>query len=410
MEWLADNLVQAYPFADGSTDQLAKIISDALVVGFGPAPYRITAFVPGALVNAQLTIVDALGATVLSTTSATIQSLDSWVVVTAVDAARGSMCRMIGDALGLAGYPLLAQPLELVPTVCIQQLSTVTLNGLAGEVVVQFPTHVAVQATDVVTIAPVDPAERVDCASHCTNTVFAVESQAPDRSGSLAIETDGCYRLVPVPGAPHQLRLHNFCTPCIDCDNVDTLNTKFGSQAAYFHQLSAIYHDQHNRYQEAVAAANAQVEHALSTIAPFVSDCGSVELAIRAFDRPYFNQLAIAIINQSSYTLSANVAVTCSMTNVSLVSGSAVLQRFGKQGPPQSAFAGFPGNVTVGLIADETVALASELHLVDPEPALGQWQVTVAVTFTGGCGVLPAPWVVSRSLAITFPPAEPTIE
>lgn len=416
MEWLRTNLGLAFPFADGAAADVAELFADGWVASKTPGQLWLEIFNPLALTNAHVRVVDANGITVLETLTATATVLGDFTVLDGTDVARGSSYRFIVDSAAVALFPGLLTDVALAGEACVLlQDRVTTLNGLQGDVRVVFDQHVSSEPADgKLYLNAVAPIDRVDCSATDCAKLFQLGGQRPDQHGSAVIEPDGCYRLVPHPTLPNTLLLYNHCTPCLECADIDALDAALVTQAAYYHQLAAIHHDQHNRYQDVVAKANERVEAQEATGA-LILPCGTVDINGRAFGRPYFTQVALAIVNSSTYSLSLEVvgAVTPIdlATALEVVDGSAIVQRYGPAGASQTTHSGLPGTVTVLVGPGETVVVSAELHLVAATLIqAGTWTLTATATFLGGCATLPAPQTIVRALPFTIGAATPTVD
>lgn len=416
MEWLEGNLGLAYPFTDDVSGDTVGVFADAQVNCHQPGPYVLTTFDPQTLTDAIVVIKDSTSTTtLLSTTVATATTLGDYTVLAGTDGTRGSSFRFILDTAALGLFPPLASPVTFAVSACnFIDTRLTSLQGLTDDVILDFPDYVQLQITDnQVTIAAQDPEDRVDCSTVDCDLVFQVGSASPDRNGSLALLNDGCHRLVPHPTDPAKLLIYNHCAPCLDCDDIDTLNSVFATQTSYYHQLSAIYHDQFNRYQVSVAGANLQIANAAARSA-LATSTGLFNVAGRAFNRPYFSQLALALTNSTLYQVQVVLTVTITPSGISdqltYVAGSGTIQRFLQTGEQIDTFGGFPGVYTVTMEPQETLSLSSEVHrsTVDTSVTSGLWNVSAALTYLAGPGTLPDPIVVPRTFAIELIGAEPT--
>ncbi len=416
MEWLEGNLRSAYPFADQVTNPITSVFADAQVNCMVPGPYRMTQFDPQALTNAQVTIYQ--GATlVLQTTVATATVMGDYTLLVGVDSVRQSSYRFMCSTAALTVFPFLTEDVGFDPSACNYIGGTVqSVNGLDGDVILDVEdfSHWTIDTVENVSELSFDSGkDRVDCNAVDCEQVFTVNGRKPDNFGSMAVANDGCYRLIPHPTDPAQLVLYNFCTPCFDCDDVDEIHTKFMDQTDYFHQLAAIYHDQFNRYQVAVAAANARIEDA-SSRGDIVTDNGVIDISGRAFNPPYFTQLHLAITNSTLYQITVELTVSINPTGISnqltVVPGSSLIHRYLQHGEQIDTFAGFPGVVTLVLAPQETLSLATEMHraIVAINPTVGTWDVSALVTFDTGPSPLPDPTTVVKAFAIALIGAEPT--
>ncbi len=406
MEWLEQNLGLAYPFADEATDPVVGVFADALVSCGAEGPYTLTVFDPQALTNAHVQI--KFGADVLlETFVATVDTLGDYTVLSGVDVARGSSFRFIVSTELVTPFPGLTGPVEFTPGACSFNGGTVSsLNGLTGDVIVSIPDHsqLVIDGQNV-SFGFQDPEDRVDCSSADCEKVFTINGQAPDQFGSFVVSPDGCYRLVPHPADAGKLLLFNLCSPCLDCDNVVELDAKFATQSDYYHHLAAIYHDHFNRYQRGVAKANREVVEAQTR--GLVVANGMVDVSGRSFNRPYFSQLSLALLNSTPYRISIDLTVTITPSDVNsqltYMPETAVLQRFQVSGNQFTNLDDLPGSVTITLDPQESVAVATEVQRTSVDyaaPALGAWHVVAAVTFTAGTAPLPASGTLTRDYAL----------
>jgi hypothetical protein len=428
VEWLAGNLTLSYPFDDTVTDAaLTALFADALITSTLPGPYALTVFNPQAIFNGSVTIM-AGAATVLSVATMTSSALGTYTVLSGADSGRGSSFRFIVSTAALAGYAALVNPAVFVPDVCnVENTRVTSLNGLLNDVEVSFDKYVnATAAGAAMTISAVDPSERVVCPDLAE--VMTISGQAPDQFGSAVLGLDGCMRLIPNPALPHRLILADFCTPCVSTPLVQEVNTRLGQQAQYFYQLASIYQNQFNRYQVIAAAINAKLAATGSRAAllipgsPVSSASGVIpdiliDVSGRSFNRPYFSQLVMGVINSSPFAITVSMTVTIGALGsvVAPVVGSGSIQRYLVNGNLMDTIAPFPGTVNFNMVAREVVAVSSELHvtaMVPSGPQAGLWNVAVTVTFLSGPSALPSPQTFHRSFPIqilnapfTAPPA-----
>jgi hypothetical protein len=417
MEWLAGNLNLAYPLGDQVTDPITHVIADGFVAAPALGIFTLTIFDPQALTNAHVQVKQ--GATViLETTTATVTTMGDYKVMEGVDTARGSRYRFIVSSAAIQTYALLTTPVEFAPNACVTVNPVVTsLNGLDGDVELTFDKFVSIQNDTNTVVSAQDPVDRVDCSETDCDNVFSLSGIQPDGFGSFVLANDGCHRAVPHPTEPHKLLLYNLCEPCLDCDDIDELNAKFAEQADYSYHLAAIHHDQFNRYQTALVAAN-RVEETLENISgTFAHTCGIVQIAGRSFNRPYFSQLVVAVTNTSTYELSVDLTAivkpTALQTLLAGVSGSMLVQRFGPEGASTSTHDGLPGTITVTVSPGETVSVSAEVHLAtidDSVAASGRWHVDATINYMGGCATLPADNTWSKKFKVIFEPADPATE
>ncbi len=406
MEWLAQNLDLAYPFIDDTSDSVIRVFVDALVSCGTQGPYTLTTFAPEDLTNAHVKITH--GATTLfEAFTATPTTLGDYTVLVGSDATRGTSYKFILVTSLLPTFPGLSAPVEFAPAACAFNDATLTsLNGLTGDVVLSIPDHSQLVIDgQQVAFGFQDPVDRVDCDTADCDKVFTINGQAPDQFGSFVVSPDGCYRLVPHPADHEKLLLFNFCQPCLDCDNVVELDTKFATQSDYYHHLAAIYHDHFNRYQRGVAKANREIVEA-QTRGVVVTN-GIVDISGRSFTRPYFSQLSLALLNSTTYQITIELIVTVTPSGVSdqltYVPDTSLLQRFQVSGNQFTPLAALPGSVTVTLAPQESVAISTEVKRtsVNPAaPAMGSWHVIGNVTFVAGTAPLPDSGILVRDYAL----------
>ncbi len=406
MEWLEQNLSLAFPFDDQVTDSIVGVFADALISAGAEGPYTLEIFSPQGLTNALVQVKKGSDI-ILDTGSATVTVLGDWLILEGTDTVHGSSYRFIVDPDAILIYPELVAPVTMAPAACAFNGQVVSsINGLSGDVILSMPDHSQLTITDqTVSVGFAEPEDRVDCATADCEKVFTINGQAPDQYGSFTISPDGCYRLVPHPEDAGKVLLFNLCVPCLDCDNVLELDAKFTSQADYYHQLAAIYHDQFNRFQKGVAKANREIVEAQTR--GIVTSNGLVDVSGRSFTRPYFSQLSLAILNSTPYHISIDLSVTITPTNVSnqltYLTDSSTLQRFQVSGNQFTSLAALPGDVTVTLDPQEQVAVSTEVQrtgIDDTAPSYGTWHVVATVTFVSGPGTLPASGTLTRDYAL----------
>lgn len=422
MEWLESNLAVAFPLADGAPVSVAAIFADGWVATRTPGQLTLDVFDPQAFTNAHVRVVQGL-TVLLETFAATATPMGSYTVLEGTDAVRGSSFRFIVDTAAAQLFAGLPAPQPLAGEACVLMTDRVTtLNGLDGDVRVLFDKHIiGTMADGRLVLSASEPADRVDCTTADCEKLFSLEGAKADVFGSLALTPDGCYRLVPHPSLPNTLLLYNHCVPCLDCADVDLLSDKFVDQAEYLYQLGAIHHDQFNRYQRAVAEANRRTEETEYNGA-ILLPCGTLEIAGRAFSRPYFSQVAFAVINSSPYGLSINwtpsLLPAALASQIGLVADSYLVQRFGPEGQETANLGGVPGSMIgaggFGVAPGETVTISFEMQRLvvdDAAPSAGVWTIDLAVTFSGDCGgSTPAPVNVQRTFPVSFGPATPATE
>ena len=407
-DFLESNLGLAYPFADLVTAPLIDVVADALVISNQPGPYVVTIFDPQfPLVTANFRLqIQGPNGVFLDTTGCTATDLGGFTWLSMVDPTTGAQARFIVDTVGLPGLTALLTPAELVPAVCQilpQQLTS--LQGLQGDVVLSLPNYcTATPASNgPVTLNFQDPAARVVCGA-AEPAVFGFGGGTADPQGSMNVEASGCYRLVPVAGSPGMLDLVNFCSPCVSCDDINTLQNKLISQSDYFYQLSTIYVNQFDRYQKCVAAANGKIA-AVGAAADIVVPSGFINFVGRVFNRPYFNQVYVAVVNNTLNSIS--VSMTMSIVDpavgsqLAVVPSSVVCTKTLSGGTPFGGFAGFPGTITFGMDPQDSVGFNTELQRMTVTPAApvtSSWQLSATVTFTGGPAPLPGPITITKLL------------
>jgi len=412
--FLENNLELAYPFEDGTELSLTAAVGDAAVVSDQPGPYVVELFdpqYPAMAANFRLRISGANGV-FLDTTGCTVVTIGAFEFVSMTDGTTGATARFMLATERIGSIGALPAPATLVASACYETSSGLnTLQGLQGDVVLELPDYcVATQETDgAVTLAFQDPADRVDCGGGpAAARLFALGGASADSSGSLHIDAAGCYRLVPVPGTPGLLHLMNFCDPCVHCEDIDALQTKLTAQASYYHQLGAIHVDQFNRYQNAVAAANAKTA-AVQSGADISVPSGFIDFVGRVFNRPYFNQVYVAVVNNTLHTISVSLTMTildpAVQSQLTMSPHSLLVTKTLSGGAPFASFAGFPGNVTFDLDPQDSVGFNTELQRMSVAvgaPVSSSWRLAATVTFTGGPAPLPAPASITKLLTPTI--------
>ncbi len=429
-EWLAKNLELAYPFDDSVTDmRLAALFADALVSARTPGPYSLTVFDPQAFFNGRVQIkVDTTVVYDVIGMSAT--TLGDYTVLQGIDSVLGSSFRFIVSTAKLVTFPNLTTPTLFVPQVCNFIGDHVdSLQGLTGDVTISIDKFLSTSTDDngSTVLTAEDPVDRVECSDSLAE-VLTINGVKPDERGSFILSSDGCYRLVPDPDNASQLSLVNFCQPCVSTELVQTINNRIGEQASYFYQLGAIYVDQFNRYQQLVAKKNAQLTSASSRMhkltgaagtGPTITPDSLIDVNGRSFNRPYFSQLSLGLINSSPYQILITLTVTIGALDTisEKVPNSGIQHRFIQSGKTSDVFPPFPGTHGWTLDQRDVVSLSSEIHMTDvrtDSPKSGEWHVNATVTFLAGPGALPSPFSIFRSFPIevlkaefTMPPVVP---
>ena len=271
--------------------------------------FAFTQLVATAPASALITITGD-GATILSTTAATVATWGLWTSITARDVSRGSMVRLVVLTTALAGLSGISGSLEVVQRCCRVLPPTLTsINGITGAVQLSInrflqPTYVG----DAVTLVGATPATRAAtlCPSNpCTSKVYTVNGAVPGPYGQLVVSFDDCMKIVPGPTA-HQLAWRNDCVPCCNCSELFAVNDQLLTQEAYLHNLSAMHQNQFNRYQ-----ARAMIASRKSCLTDIPICSGNIFMVGRSIDRPYFNQVVIGIVNETECSVS--VGITCVM-------------------------------------------------------------------------------------------------
>lgn len=404
--YLEGNLALAYPFVDASTAPAIAAVADAMLASPLPGPYTLDEFNPnypsaGDPYSGAIITVSNPDGVVLADPTVTSTSIGGgFTAIEAVDASRGSRLRLIVStaAQSLTALP---SPLEFAAAVAVQTTTGVrSLQGLTGDVIVDVPNHSVIEVRgNEVTLGFADPKDRVDCSGVDCIEVRSVGGAIADRWGSLALDATECYALAPHPTEPHRLVLRNFCTPCTDCEDVATIHEKTVQQAEYYYGLSAIHHHQFNRYQDSIAAANAVIA-GVQDIADVDISEGTVFLVDRVFNRPYFTQLFLAIVNNTTRPITVELTVGITPTEVQnqLVAqtDSFLVQRTISGGPPFGGFTGFPGSYTIALDPQDSIGLNSESkrEIINDDFTTGQWEITAEITFGGSNP--PSPQTISR--------------
>jgi hypothetical protein len=408
--FLESNLDIAYPFVD-STEAISvgadpndvlitSVVADALVVGDQDGPYILKVFNP----NYDPMIADPLSLAMIQVSGATGVFIDT-TVATSVDlgggfrsldaVGTGGQIRLIVSTSGIAGLAALASPVEFSARVCSRGLQGVTsIEGLTGDVVLHLPDYSTIKDTgESVEIAFADPEDRVDCSATPCDHAYSLGQAVADSQGSLHIEAGPCYRVVPSdnPAFPHRVVIKNFCTPCVDCNDLVVVQDKLEDQATYYHSLGAIYHNQFNRYQHAVAKVNEKIEE-IEARGNIVTPTGPISVVERVVNRPYFTQLYLAIVNNSERKI--RVAMTVTITPAGLAAqllslqGSWLVQHTLSGGEAFADFTGFPGSASVDVEAQDSIGLNSEAKRVSfVGPTTGHWHLQATIHFMHGATV-----------------------
>jgi hypothetical protein len=411
--FLESNLELAYPFVDGTVVPAIYAVADAAVISDQPGPYVVEVFDPQspAVASGFKLRISGPNGVFLETTGCALTVLGDYTFVSMTDPVTSAMARFILRTSGLNALGTLPSPAELVASVCHEvNPGLKTLQALSGDVEISLPDYCTAtqDGAGAVTLTFQDPADRVDCSGPSAENVFGFGGGRADSSGSLSIDAAGCYRLVPVLGTPGLLHLLNFCDPCVACADINTLQNKLTSQASYYHQLSAIYVDQFNRYQNSVAAVNTKIG-AVETGADITVATGFIDFVGRVFNRPYFNQVFVAVVNNTLHTIS--VSLTLSITDpavgsqLAVVPSSLLVTKTLSGGAPFADFAGFPGVVAFAMDPQDSVGFNSELQRMSVAagaPTTAAWRLTATVEFTGGPLPLPATTTITKLLTPTI--------
>lgn len=411
--FLENNLELAYPFVDGTTSALTSAVGDASVISDQPGPYVVEVFdpqYPFMATSFKLRISGPLGV-FLNTTGCAVTTIGNFVFVVMTDPGTGATARFMLATSRIGGIGPLPAPAPLVASVCQQTVGGLaSLQGLSGDVVLELPDYcTAVQGADgAVTLNFQDPLSRVDCSGPALVDIFGLGAGQADNLGSFHIDAAKCYRLVPVPGTPGLLRLMNFCDPCVACEDIGTLQDKLAAQASYYYKLSTIFVDQFNRYQTAVASVNAKIA-AVETAADISVANGFIDFVGRVFNRPYFNQIFVAVVNNTVHTIHVSMTLTIVNAAVSsqlaVVPSSLLVTKTLSGGAPFSTFTGFPGVVVFDMDPQDSVGFNAELQrmsVVAGTPTSSSWRLDATVTFTGGPSPLPASQTISKLLTPTI--------
>jgi len=403
--FLESNLDIAYPFVD-STEAISvgadpndvlitSVVADALVVGDQDGPYILEVFNP----NYDPMIADPLSLAVIQVSGATGVFIDT-TGATSVDlgggfrsldaVGTGGQIRLIVSTSGIAGLAALASPVEFSARVCSRGLHGVTsIEGLTGDVVLRLPDYSTLKDTgESVEIAFADPEDRVDCSATPCDHAYSLGQAVADSQGSLHIEAGPCYRIVPSvdPLFPNRVVIKNMCDPCVKCEDLVVVQDKLEDQAAYYHSLGAIYHNQFNRYQHAVAKANEKIAE-VETRGDISTPTGPIQIVDRVLNRlAYFTQLYLAVVNNSERKIRAflNVSITPSGLADQLESlpSSWLVQHTLSGGAAFAGFAGFPGGASVDVEPQDSVGLNAEVQrVIIGTPTTGHWHLHAEVYF-----------------------------
>lgn len=411
-QYLENNLTLQYPFADGVTVPAVGVIADMMLSARAPGPYTLDVFNPNynglsadPLDIMQIEISNAEGV-VLSTAAAVSTALPGgFIFVSAEDTTRESVVRLILDASGVVTLAGLPSPQPLAGGVGYEAVAGLSsLNGLSGDVILDLPDYSIVDTNGSgVILGFAAPRDRVDCSGVDCDRIYALGGARADGFGSLIVDATECYRLTPDPDDPHTLILRNFCDPCTSCDDVAAVNDKIAAQASYYHRLSAIHHNQFNRYQRAIAAVNQAISEVQSQ-ADINTPEGPISIVSRVFNRPYFTQLYVVVVNNTTYSIDVtlDVSITPAEVNAQLTpeASSFLVQRSLNGGQPFSGFSGFPGSYNFTIDPQDSVGLNSESKrtAIDNDFTTGQWAITATVDFLSGPQPLPGQAVVSKTV------------
>jgi len=411
--FLENNLELAYPFEDGVLESLTAAVGDATVISNQPGPYVVELFdpqYPAMAANFRLRISGPQGV-FLDTTGCVTTTIGDFIHVSMTDGTTGAQARFMLATSRIGGIGALLVPAILVASVCYETVPGLdTLEGVSGDVILELPDYcTATQGSDgAVTLEFQDPIDRVDCSGPAEERIFAFGGATADASGSLHIDAAGCYRLVPVPGTAGLLRLMNFCDPCVHCDDIDALQTKLTAQADYYHQLGAIHVNQFNRFQNAVAAANAKTA-AVQSGSDISVPNGFIDFVGRVFNRPYFNQVFVAAVNNTLHTIHVSLTLTildpAVQSQLTVAPSSLLVTKTLSGGVPFTTFAGFPGTVVFDLDPQDSVGFNTELQrmiVAAGAPVTSSWRLTAVVAFTGGPLPLPATTSITKLLSPTI--------
>lgn len=419
--FLESNLGIAYPFVD-STEAISvgadpndvlitSVVADALVVGDQDGPYILEAFNP----NYDPLLTDPLSLAVIRVSGASGVFID---VVSAVSTdlgggfrsldaiGTGGQIRLIVSTSGIAGLAALLAPVEFSARVCSRRLHGVTsIEGLTGDVVLYVQDFSTIKSQDNdVEIAFADPEDRVDCSTTPCDHAYSLGQAIADSQGSLHIEAGPCYRIVPSvdPLFPNRVVIKNTCDPCVKCEDLAVVQDKLEDQATYYQSLGAIYHNQFNRYQHAVAKANEKIVEVESR-GDVITATGPISIVERVINRPYFTQLCLVVVNNSERKIKVELTVTITPAGLAaqLVSqqSSWLVQRTLSGGNAFDAFAGFPGFASIDVEAQDSVGLNSEAkRMVIGSPTTGHWHLHAEIHFMHGAIVQELAGTVDKDL------------
>jgi hypothetical protein len=404
--FLDNNLSLSYPFADNTSSPVTGVVADAMIAGDQAGPYVLEVFTP----NYDFLLADPLANAAVRISGPDGVFIDTAAAVS-TDLGGGfrsmEVARFVVSTAAASSLGTLLGDVEFSAAVTHRVVEGVdSIQGLTGEVELVFDDFSTITQDDdgVVNLTFDDPIDRVDCSGIDCDRVYGIGGQAADGNGSLHIDATECYRLTPHPTILNRLVLRNVCSPCLDCDDVLTVQGKIVDQAEYYHQLAAIHHNQFNRYQRSVAGANAYIADSQTRADISIADQGTISLVDRVFNRPYFTQLYLALVNNTTYRINVDLTVTITPADVSAQltpqSESFLVQRTLIGGDPLDSFAGFPGSYAFDVDPQDTVGLNSESKrtTINDASTTGQWNVTATVTFLSGPSPLPSPQVINRVL------------
>jgi hypothetical protein len=419
--FLESNLDIAYPFvdstevisvgADPSDVLITSVVADALVVGDQDGPYVLEVFNP----NYDPLLPDPLSLAMIRVSGASGVFIDTLSAVSSdlgggfmsLDAmGTGGQIRMIVSTSGVVGLAALLAPVEFSARVCSRRLQGVTsIHGLTGDVVLRLEDYSTLKSLgDSVEVAFSDPEDRVDCSATPCDHAYSLGQAIADSQGSLHIEAGPCYRIVPSvdPLFPNRVVIKNTCDPCVKCEDLAVVQDKLEDQATYYQSLGAIYHNQFNRYQHAVAKANEKIAE-VEGRGDISTATGPISIVERVVNRPYFTQLYLAVVNNSERKIRVQLTVTITPAGLAaqLVSqqSSWLVQHTLSGGDAFDAFTGFPGVASVDVEAQDSVGLNSEAkRMVIGSPTTGHWHLHAEIHFMHGAIVQELAGTVDKDL------------
>ncbi len=383
------------------------VLADALLVLPTVEAATLDLWDPQAGSPASHLVISQDGTVVLDALAPTSQADGLWQVLTYVDTTRNTTARLIVMASRLPTALTQTNRVFAERTV-VRRLDKVTsLNGLSGDVVLNFPDYTnAVIVGSQVTLNMQNPVDRVECPENpCEAKIYQINQQVADADGQLALRSDGCFRFVPDPAVPGRLKWFDMCTPCFACDAVQAIGDVITARAEYGYQLGAIFNSQHSRYQRAVTKVNTKFCEQLAG-ATATLPTGGIYVTGRTIERPYFNQLILALANDSREDVEITLTGTVMAVNGVLATVAAFIQQNIGDGEYIDTWSGFPGTLVLTIPAQSLVTVECEVKRATmdfPGPASGSWSITGSIVAASGT------YPVNLAFPFNIPIVPPTL-